>query len=274
MLLISRIGKNLFMARLYIHPIHTSFMKELEELDVSWSMEKTVSVITAALASAEEMFSMGKKAEAKELFESAVKKVLEAEEYFWRPLDSDEVYLRLKKLSMSFGDNEAAKNWEGRINLRRAREIEFVARVQNFCGNNTLALEYYNQALALVPDFELAKEGKEKAEKSLGKAKREVDLAENMVKKMPSNGDALLKLGMIYLNLNRMDEAIENLKRAVELAKDKEEATMRLGLAYLSAGKYREAKECFEKVLAIKGSSLNAKRGKNYANYFLGIEEA
>lgn len=236
-------------------------------------MGKTVSIITEALSNVDAMLSSGKQNDAKQLLEVAVKKVLEAEEYFWRPLDSDEVYLKLKEIYTKMGNLESAKNWEKRINLRKARDVEFAGRVQNFCGNNTLALQYYSQALSLAPDFQLAQDGKKKAEKSLTKAKREVDVAENMVKKMPNSPEALLKLGMVYLNLNRLDEAIANLKKAVELANDKVEATTRLGMAYLSAGKYTEAKECFEKVLAVKENSLNAKRGKNYANYFLGIEE-
>ncbi|MEM3397181.1 MAG: tetratricopeptide repeat protein [Thermoplasmata archaeon] len=248
-------------------------MKELEELDVSWSMSKTVAVIIEGLKEVDGLLSSGRQLEAKQLLELVVKKVLEAEEYFWRPVDSDEVYSKLKEIYTRIGETQKSSDWEKRINLRKAREIEFIARVQNFCGNNTLALEYYNQAVSLAPDFQLAQDGKKKAEKSVTKARREIDIAENSVKKSPTNPDAIIKLGVVNLNLNKVSEAIANFKKALEYSHNDAEATTRLGLAYLSAGKYLEAKECFEKVLAIKPSSLNAKRGRNYANYFLGLEE-
>ncbi|MEM3567273.1 MAG: tetratricopeptide repeat protein, partial [Thermoplasmata archaeon] len=223
-------------------------MKELEELDVSWSMSRTISVLLSSLNEVDRMVSEGKGETARPLLELAVKKVLEAEEYFWRPVDSDEVYAKLRDIYMKLGDSGQAKEWEKRINLRKAREIEFIARVQNFCGNNTLALEYYNQAVTLAPDFQLAQEGKKKAEKSVLKAKREIDVAENQVKKTPSSAEALIKLGIIQLNLNKVDEAIANFQRALQSSQGNLEATTRLGLAYLSAGRYTEAKACFEQV--------------------------
>ncbi|MCX8174260.1 MAG: tetratricopeptide repeat protein [Thermoplasmata archaeon] len=248
-------------------------MKELEELDVSWSMGKTVSVLIAGLNEVSNLLSGGRQTEAKNLLDMVSRKVMEAEEYFWRPVDSDEVYTKLKESYAKIGEPQKATEWEKRINLRKAREIEFKARVQNFCGNNTLALEYYSQAVSLAPDFQLAQDGKRKAEKSVLKARREIDVVENLAKKAPGNPETLVKLGVVKLNLNHVNEAIAIFQRALEIARGDADATTRLGLAYLSAGRYTEAKECFEKVLSVKPTSLNAKRGRNYANYFLGIEE-
>lgn len=267
---------SLFFRWLFIQPLYSQDvipMKDLEELDVSWSMNKTSEIILAGLKEVDRMVSVGKQSEAMNLLELIIKKVLEAEEYFWRPIDSDEVYTKLKEISTKIGDTQKAIEWEKRINLRKAREIEFIARVQNFCGNNTLALEYYTQAATLAPDFQLAQDGKKKAEKSVMKARREINVVENLLKKASGNPEMLVKYGVANLNLNRVNEAISNFKKALEILPDDVEATTRLGLAYLSAGRYKEAKECFEKVLAVKPTSLNAKRGRNYANYFLGVDE-
>ncbi|MGB9636461.1 MAG: tetratricopeptide repeat protein [Thermoplasmata archaeon] len=247
-----------------------SNMKELEELDVSASMSKTISVLWSALAEVENALANGHEGEAKALLDIVVKKVMETEEYFWRPVDSDEIYDKLKAIYQKLGNETMANEWGKRINLRKAREIEFLGRVQNFCGNNTLALEYYTQAVALAPEFQLAQDGKKKAEKSVMKAKREMD---TLLLRTSGNTDTLMKIGILLLNLNKVDEAIQHFKSVLAQGENLE-ATTRLGLAYLSAGKYEEAKKCFEKVLAEKPSSLNAKRGKNYANYFLGIESA
>lgn len=247
-------------------------MKELEELDVSQSMAKTVSILTNAIAAAQKLIDEQRREEAKPLLDLIVKKVIETEEYFWRPVDSDEVYNSLSEIFRKMGDEKGAEDWKKRVNLRKARDIEFMGRVQNFCGNNTLALDYYTKAVNLAPDFQLAQDGKKRAEKSVMKAKREIDVLENAIAKNPGDVELLVKLGTVKLNLNRAEDAINDLKKALSVSPEHIEANTRLGLALLSMGKYEEAKGLFEKVLASKPGSLNAKRGRNYANYFLGLE--
>ena len=78
------------------------------------------------------------------------KKIDEIEDYFWRPLDSQEVYETLKNLADAVGQNDKVKKFDLKLKRLAANDLEFKGRVQNFFGNNTEALKYYDQALELT----------------------------------------------------------------------------------------------------------------------------
>ncbi|MCK4455990.1 MAG: hypothetical protein KAU99_06555, partial [Thermoplasmata archaeon] len=113
-------------------------MKALEKLDVTLNMSKNVEVIEAAIESTGlGMDPSGKPtvqdiAAGRDVLQLIDVKVKEAEEYFWRPLDSPEVYKRLTDLAIAVGDDRMATDYEIKMRLIEANDLEFLGRMSRF----------------------------------------------------------------------------------------------------------------------------------------------
>jgi len=240
-------------------------LQELLEMDVSRDMKKDIELILKAL----DGIDVKKAAEAREMLEKIHGKAVEVEEYFWRPIDSTLVYERLKGVASQLGDGKKSALYDSKIKLFEANELEFKGRVQDFYGNKQKAIELYEQALKLAPDHELARPAHEKAKKSMEKARGDLAKTEAQLKGDPDNPKLLFKLGVAVIALGDAKKAIEYFERVIKLAPSDPEALAKRGTAMESLGDFDGSKEYFEKALKIKPSSLTAKRGLNYANYFL-----
>jgi len=255
-------------------------MNSLDDLDVTDSMQNNIKIIRNVIdglgIDPQNPGSVTGDLEGKikSTIEILDKKIDEIEDYFWRPLDSPEVYEMLKNLASAVGFEDKVKKFNTKLNRIAANELEFKGRVQNFYGNNTEALKYYDQALELAPDHELASAGREKASKSLKKANIELPNLERKLRDKPGDVKALLKYGQALLNLNRKEEAIKAFDKLIERDPQNPDAWARRGNAMLCNEKYEESKKYFDKAMEIKPSSTTAKRGKNYALYFLGELDA
>jgi tetratricopeptide (TPR) repeat protein len=249
-------------------------MNELESLDVTLSMSRNVAVIEAAIESTGlEMDTSGKpivqdQATSRNVLQLIDVKVREAEEYFWRPIDSPEVYKRLKELALAVGDDGMAGDYEKRMKTIEANELEFSGRVYRFYGNNKRALEHYTEALNLAPDHPLAGPDAEKASKAVEKAKDELVKAERSLESKPDDPKLWYRKAVVCMNLDRVDEAIEAYRRTVELDPENADAWAKRGTALMSVERYDEARPLLEKALELKPNSLTAKRGLNYLRYF------
>lgn len=255
-------------------------MTSLKDLDVTDSMKNNIKIIESVIndlgvdPNAPGSISNDKKQEIKSTINELDTKIDEIEDYFWRPLDSPEVYELLKKLADAVGEDDKVKKFDTKLNRIEANELEFKGRVQNFFGNNTEALKYYQQAVELCPDHELATVGCEKANKSLSKARAELPKLEKKLIDKPGDTKVLYKYALALLNLNRAEDAISEFDKLLKLDPDNPDAWAKRGTATESLGKYEESKTYFEKALEIKPTSTTAKRGKNYALYFLGELDA
>jgi tetratricopeptide (TPR) repeat protein len=76
------------------------------------------------------------------------------------------------------------------------------------------------------------------------------------------------------LNLNRLEDALRTLDKVIELDPENPDAWAKRGTTMESMGKYEESKRYFDKAMELKPTSTTAKRGKNYALYFLGELDA
>src|SRR5262245_4494982 len=65
----------------------------------------------------------------------------------------------------------------------------------------------------------------------------------------PQHFEALANLGVVYVNLGRLDEAIVSYRKALEISYLNGPLRMNLGLAYYKAARYAEALPEFDKVL-------------------------
>jgi tetratricopeptide (TPR) repeat protein len=239
-----------------------SQIQELLKFDVTVSMDKDIEILLKAINNIE-------KGKTKEMLEQINKKVIEIEEHFWRPIDSPKVYEQLKAIALEVGDQNKAKTYDSKIKLFQANELEFKGRVQDFYGNKAKAVEFYKEALKLVPDHELALPANEKALKSIDKARSELSKTKDRLETDSDDPKSWFKHGIAHLNLGEVDKAIECLDKTIELDPSNPDAFARRGTAMESLGDYQGAKKYFEKALEIKSSSMIAKRGLNYAEYFL-----
>ncbi len=240
-------------------------IQELTELDVSDSMKRNIE----ALFSAMEALNTNNLGEAKEKLDEIHKKVNEIEEYFWRPVDSKDVYERLILLANELGDEEKSKHYQYQIKVSEANELEFKGRVQDFFGNKVKAVEYYAKALELISIHELAGPAHNKALKNIEKAHRDTG---NIEKKLEAHADdpkLWFRYGIVNLNLGDIEKSIECFDKVIELDPINPDAYARRGTAMESLGDYTGAKKFLEKALELKPTSMIAKRGLNYAEYFL-----
>lgn len=231
-------------------------MEELKALDVTWSMGKTIEAIDAAITNPGDIAAT---------LAIIDEKLVDVEEYFYRPLDSPEVYAKLKAAADSIGDSTRAANYQKNINLFHANELEFQGRLQNFFGNNTKALKAYEDALELVPDLELAVSGEKKAKNRVTKAQKEMGKWEAKVSEDPNDADSWTKLGVSQMDLDRESDAMDSFENALNIDPNHVDAMCRKGTALESKGNFEDAMPLFMKALEINPKSMIAKRGRNYA---------
>jgi tetratricopeptide (TPR) repeat protein len=230
-----------------------SELSELLNLDVSDSMKRNIDAINSAVGILDQIHS----------------KVLEVEEYFWRPVDSEEIYTRLTEVAKELGESEKESHYQYQIRLKKANDLEFLGRVQDFFGNKVKAVEYYDQALALVPTHELAAPARRKAQKNIDKANVEVSKMAIKIDATPDNPKLWFQMAMLHLSLGVVDKAIEYFDKVMELDPTDPDAHARRGTAMESLGDYTGALQYLDRALELKPTSMIAKRGLNYANYFL-----
>jgi tetratricopeptide (TPR) repeat protein len=249
-------------------------MKELKDLDVEMSMKKTITVLNKALDKIE-IDSSGTNAKLKgkgdfdELFELIKTKIAEAEEYYWRPIDEAEIYNRMKDISLAVNDESSAERYGSKINEMEADKWEFEARLQNFYGNNTKALEFYNKALEFVSDMEEAVKGKKTVEKRLAKSNKDLTKLEEALTKKPEDPSLWVKKGIAQADLGQLDDSLACFEKAIELNPKSPDAWVRKGFILALQDDFVKAMECYEKTLELNPNSMLAKRGKNYAETHL-----
>lgn len=240
-------------------------IKELEELDVEWSMPKTCETISKAL---EEVECAGAE-RSLPLLEKIEKKIEEAEEFYWRPLDDAEIYTRLVKVMEGVGYNDKCQKYTCKLKEMEANDWEFRGRLQNFFGNNTLAVKYYERALECNPDFEEAIAGLEKAEKRVAKADAEIEKAKRGIDKKPGLMKNYIALGQALADQGDLESALKEFERVLEKEPGNVDALCKKGAIMESRGDFEGAVPLFKKAQETKPNSLSAKRGLNYAEYFL-----
>lgn len=249
-------------------------MTSLEDLDVTVDMKENIRVIQRAISDlglqrdASGNIQVPDSSAAKRVLETVDVKIDQVEDYFWRPLDSPEVYTTLKDLATVLGDAPRVQKYEKKISRIEANELEFKGRVEAFYGNHAEALGYYDQALSLAPDHPLAGPGKEKVTKSLEKARKDMERLEKSKATKASDGKFWYNHGVCLLSQGQLEEAIDSFDKAIKFTPEDPNAWAKRGTALESMKKYEEAKPFFEKAMELKPNSMIAKRGLNYITYF------
>jgi tetratricopeptide (TPR) repeat protein len=249
-------------------------MTSLENLDVTLGMGENVRVIMKALSDVgfqrdpSGNVQVSDSSRAKDVLTKIDLKIDEAEDYFWRPLDSPEVYTDLRDLATVLGDTSREQKFEKKINRIKANDLEFKGRIESFYGNQAEAFNFYEKAVSLSPDHPLAVPGKEKASKALDKAKKDKEKYERSTKAKAEDGSFWYKFAVCHLTLGNLDNASDYFDKAIKYSPDNPDAYAKKGTTLQSMKRYEEARPFFEKAQELKPSSMIAKRGLNYITYF------
>lgn len=244
-------------------------MSDLTELDVELNLERTIEVIREGAAHvAADLGKNGGKLSAggKQTLDAVKRKLEEAETYFARALDSKELYDALADVARKVGDGAAAAHYTKQGNTFLADELEFRGRLQAFYGNNTVALERFNEALKLVPDHAFSMKGAEASAKRIEKSRKALP---KLREKAEGKGEAKdwVAYGVALADLGDLDAAAGAYDKALAADPKNPDAMARKGTAIHAQGKPKEALEWYKKALEVKPTSMTGRRGVNYATF-------
>ncbi len=238
-------------------------IKELEDLDVVWSMDRNIQLLLGAL---KDIKGAGDQ-EKRSVLEIVEKKIAEIEDYYYRPVDSRDLYDELSTMFEELSETGKAEDYYGRIAKMDSSLLFNKARLHNFFGNNKKAVELYKKALELMPDFVDAQKGLKTAEKRYFKSVNQLEKLEEKAEKR-DDAKGYIDLGRALADVGRMMDAYDTYDMALRCDPENAEALARKGAMLQSMKKFNEAVELFQKALSIYPKSMIAKRGMNYAEYY------
>ena len=125
------------------------------------------------------------------------------------------------------------------------------------------SIPYYEEALRRDPRFPAARRGYAAALTGLG---RLTDAAKALEAAAPRDAATLNALGVAYLNLSRLDEAVATLRRALSLDSELPEIYVNLGNAFSKKGDRTAAIDAFRS--ALRASPASAAAHSNLATVF------
>lgn len=239
-------------------------LKDLKELDVTYSMKGTADAINKAIG----QLTDGCSVQDKEILTVINQKLLEVDEAFDRPLDSPEIFGKLRGVASAAGQSDLAGYCQKQVNMIEANELHFKGYTILFYGDCVAASKLLKQAAELAPEHPLATIDLEKTEKRLAKADGELVKAETGIEKNPDKTINWLKKANALVTMGKLEEALPVFDRAIEQDPMGVDAMAKKGAALEGLGRFDEAVRLFHKVLEIKPTSQIAKKGLNLAEYF------
>jgi tetratricopeptide (TPR) repeat protein len=239
-------------------------IEELKNLDVTLSIKGTTEAILKA------MNTLTGGAGDSATLDVIRQKLLEVDEAFERPLDSPEVFLKLKGIAHDAGKTDLEAYCQEQVDMIAANDLHFKGYTQMFFGDCVKATDLLGKAAKLAPKHPLAAKDLKTARNRLDKAGAELAKAETQIAKDPSKSEAWNKKATALVTMGKLEEAMQYFDKALTLDPDNVDALGKKGAALEGLGKYKEALPLFNKALAIKPTSQIAKKGLNLADYFSG----
>ena len=163
-------------------------LNDLKELDVTYSMKTIAQAIENAMGMLGSDLLSGKDAgtaQDREILTVINQKLLEVDEAFDRPLDSPDIFGKLKGIASAAGQSDLTTYCQKQVNMLEANELHFKGYTELFYGNCVTASRLLKQAAELAPEHPLATIDLEKTEKRLAKADGELVKAEAGIEKNP-----------------------------------------------------------------------------------------
>ncbi len=237
-------------------------LEELRNLDVTLSMKGTTEMILKAMGTLN-----GGPGDSATL-DVIRQKLLEVDEAFERPLDSPEVFQKLKGIAQKAGKKDLEAYCQEQVDMIEANDLHFKGYTQMFYGDCVKATELLGKAAKLAPKHPLAAKDLKTAQNRLDKAGAELSKAETQIGKDPGKSEAWTKKASALVTMGKAQEAMQYFDKAISLDSNNADALGKKGAALEGMGKFKEAVPLFKKALQIKPTSQIAKKGLNLADYF------
>ena len=140
------------------------------------------------------------------------------------------------------------------------------------------AIDYYNKAIRLKPDFAETFYNRGLAFKNLSQYQRAIEDYNEAIRLKPVYAEAYNNRGNVYLALGQYQRAFEDFNKAIRLKPDYGDAYNNRGLAYTKLGQYQRAIEDYDKTIRLNPDYADAYYNKGVAydkqgQYQLAIED-
>jgi tetratricopeptide (TPR) repeat protein len=170
------------------------------------------------------------------------------------------------------GDFEKAKSElekAMKFNVKEADVLYNIANGLALLGRTDESMEYYGRILSFNSGDTDTYIALAKLETDRGDFARATEIYHKGLMGNPQNGDLHGRLGTLFLQMGRVDEAIAELETAVKLKPDSA-IYANLGMAVSSKGQVERAIECYQK--SIRMDPANAEAHYNLGNIYLAME--
>src|SRR3972149_6910128 len=137
-----------------------------------------------------------------------------------------------------------------------------LGNIQFYKGNYPKAIESYNAAIQIKPDYSDAWYGKGAALGRLGRHDEALKALDKAIELKPDFAEIWCNKGIVLVELGRCDEALNAHEKAIELKPNLAEAWYGKGVALARLGRHDETLKVFEKALELKSDNAEAWWGK------------
>jgi tetratricopeptide (TPR) repeat protein len=132
------------------------------------------------------------------------------------------------------------------------------------------AIDYYNKAISITPDYIYFYNNRGAAYAKLGQYQRAIEDYNQAIRLKPDHPGAYYNRGLAYADLGQYQLAIENFNSSIRLKLDNADAYNNLGTTYLKCGQYQQAIENCNQAIRLKPNDANGYYNRGIAYGKLG----
>jgi tetratricopeptide (TPR) repeat protein len=201
-------------------------------------------------------------------------KTKELEEARKRTLAAETEAARLRK------ELEKTKNEQQRLALQKNYQQavdalsaeEYYTRGNNALENcfNELAIEYYQKAIDLNPNYAVAYCNMGAAYSDLNNYREAIRCCQKAIDLEPNYADAYCNMGSAYIPLQDYRKAIQYFQKAIDLNPNLAVAYSNMGSTYYFMDNYREVIRCYQKAIDLEPNNIWAYTNMGNAYYEQG----
>ncbi len=169
----------------------------------------------------------------------------------------DAAFKKIKNLAPT--DKEILKSfWDQRVNAEFAGDV-FELGVKHLNKNNLReAIEKFNEAVTLDPDFVLGHYFFGKTLTQIGNLKKAEIHFRNAIRLQPDFPEVYNELGNTFLIKGNLEDAMAHYKTAIKIKPDLYEAHINLGISWDQKGDFEKALPLFKKAIQLQPQNAHA----------------
>ncbi|MHA1747035.1 MAG: tetratricopeptide repeat protein [Promethearchaeota archaeon] len=224
-----------------------------------------------SLEAAKELVKLSKEGKSQEIKESASSGLKEMAIRLGHR-DKDEMLASFNERTLSLIINELREGVP--VNISRISELAKLSKTETIFGIKYLVKKDPTKGEYLpleevfirkksdktnnIPILEVTSEQFEAITNHAKKLEEEMHSYQKILGSNPQDFDAMFKLGSIYLDVGKNDEAIQVLSKLLKAQQNNYEAWYNLGLAYFRKKSYPNAEKCFENAIKLNPNYIEA----------------